>query len=146
MELNPSMHRCAIPLFGLLALFAGCDSTEPRPEPAVEFIEESFASAGGRPDSVSITGGTGEILLAGLLTIPNPCFRLSGRAVRRADTATVTQAFRRLPTGCNEVVSRLTYRARVAPLAPGAYTVLVRIDVYEPVSPREVARARIVVR
>ncbi len=137
--------RLRSPLLLLLALCAGCDYSGPAPGPAVDISQQAAATTGAR-DSSAVTAIAGGLLITGLSEMPTSCHQLSGEATRAADAATVTLRPVLPPgvPGCAQSVGRVSYRARVAPLAPGSYTVVVREE-FGPARTGEIARARITV-
>jgi hypothetical protein len=96
---------------------------EPTSQPELEFeVLGGMQTAAG--DSVAVAGVVpGEAILTGVITTPNPCYRVAAELAEDGHTLTVTLRATALPRICPQVVAAFEYRARLSHLASGVYTV-----------------------
>jgi hypothetical protein len=70
-------------------------------------------------------GGVGSIVVDGALGTPVPCYEIHGTAERRGRDITLRVEATPLEVSCITVVATFGYRATIAALAPGTYSIRV---------------------
>lgn len=95
------------------------DAGEPRVEFTVVGTPEAGDDPGLRVDSVA----TGEMVLAGAISTPTPCYDIRAEPSRRDGTLTLTLVATAQPRICIQVLAAFAYRARIYGLSAGRYRV-----------------------
>jgi hypothetical protein len=131
------VRRAALPL--LLLICAACPGragdtaatprapdTAPRMDQlTVELKTQPLEGGDDRGGRVVAEGASGGANVRGMLSAPNPCYRLSGSVARSGATVTLTVTGRASDGGCIQSIGAFAYDASVRGLPPGAYTLRV---------------------
>ncbi len=116
-------------LLVLFAILAACAHSPMDDQPAaaaqLAFTVTGALQASG-PDSVRISGvAPGEAVIDGVLSAPNPCYRIHATLAEEAGSLTVRLVATSGGGMCAQVIAGYTYEASITDLAPGTYSIVV---------------------